>query len=257
MWKDIKRAYAQAGKFMIALPLIASLPVGIEAIQHLVEWRIGMFDNLAMAAAVEEHPQRMAFGYAKTFILFLIPFWVLRFMAHQGDIRRVLRLDMTAMALFALVVGFDLCAMLMQNQVGTWMSAMVANRRTLLLVGLLTMLAVMMLEIYLVAWKAGAALGNSRLHPLASIRLMRGHILWGFGLTMAAFVPTIIIHYLLNGLAIGSSTAVTALLLGLDSLLVGYLAALYPAAAYIIAERAASAAGLRLAGREREIGLAV
>jgi hypothetical protein len=49
MWSEIKHTYRLSGRLLLALPLIVSVPVPIEAAQHFVEWRVGMFDSLSGA----------------------------------------------------------------------------------------------------------------------------------------------------------------------------------------------------------------
>ena len=65
MWREIKQCYGLGARFAVALPLILASPVPVEVIQHVIEWRIGMFESAEMAKSVESHPARMGFGYVK------------------------------------------------------------------------------------------------------------------------------------------------------------------------------------------------
>jgi hypothetical protein len=71
MLKEMKQAYGRSWAFAWALPAIAAIPMAAEAIQHLVEWRIGMFESLEMAKVAENDPLRMGFGYLKVAALFI------------------------------------------------------------------------------------------------------------------------------------------------------------------------------------------
>ncbi|WP_114950693.1 hypothetical protein [Sphingosinicella terrae] len=248
MLKMMIEAYRTSGRFMRVLPLIVAIPVVAELVQHVVEWRTGMFDSYAMAEAVAEHPARMGFGHVKVAALFLTGYWAMRFLAFEGDARRTLRWDPTAIALFSLVLVFQALMTLVQDQAGSWLAAIVPAGGALLLAGFVALLVAMAAELYLAPWKAGAAIGEPHLHWAASFRLMRGQIGWSFGFTLAMLAPTMILHYLLNGLAIGRPPALAAIVLAADSLLVGYMAILLPAANYLVARRAAERNGARLVG---------
>lgn len=248
MLKMMIEAYRTSGRFMRVLPLIVAIPVGAELVQHAVEWRIGMFDSYAMAEAVAEHPARMGFGHVKVAALFLAAYWAMRFLAFGGDVRRTLRWDPTAVALFSLVLVFQALMTLVQAQAGSWIAAIVPAGGTLILAGFVALLAATAAELYLAPWKAGAAIGEPHLHWAASFRLMRGQIAWSFGFFLAMIAPAMILHYLLNGLAIGRPPAVVAIMLAADALLVGYMAILLPAAEYLVARRAAERSGRTLPG---------
>jgi hypothetical protein len=250
MWKEMKENYRASARFAVALPLIFAMPVLVEGLQHVAEWRIGMFESGAMAEAVSDHPARMSVGYVKTALLCVMGYWVWRFLGFKGDLGRVLRFDRTAIALFALVLAFQAAQVVVQNQAGTLLGATIATEAGLFLTGLALILAAMALEIYIAAWKVGAALGNRRMGPLASLRTMHGSIAWGYGFTLLMFFPVMILHYLLNGLAIGRPAAIAWPLLTLDALVVGYLAVLLPTTVFIVARRAAGRRGIDLAARE-------
>jgi hypothetical protein len=243
MLKEIKQAYVSSWRFALALPAIAAIPIVAEVIQHAVEWHVGMFESLQMAKQVENDPLRMGFGQVKIWALFAMGYWVPRFLGFSGDARRTTRFDATALALFAMVLVFSLMMMVAQTRGGEVLSDIVPAGRPLILVGLAGILAMMVPELFLAPWKAAAALGNVNLHLGASIRMMRGRIAWSFGFTMMMITPIMVLHYALNGFAIGLHPALSVALLAADSLLVGYMAILFPATAFIVADRAARLRG--------------
>jgi hypothetical protein len=141
------------------------------------------------------------------------------------------------------VLAVDILMVMVQDEAGGLLSQIVPSGRTLLITGLAAILAAMALELFLAPWKAGAAIGNPALHLGVSIRMMRGRIAWSFAFTLAMILPVMVIHYALNGFAIGRPPALAATLLAADTLLVAYMAILFPATAFIVAERAARLSG--------------
>lgn len=238
MFREIKENYALASKFAVALPLIFALPVAVEAIQHVIEWRIGMFESAAMASAVENHPARSGWAYIKIGTLVLMGWWVWRFLGFAGDRVRTMRWDSFAAARYSLVLIFSAALTMLEMQVGGLLGGAFDSSRYLLLAGVGSMLVAMALELYFAPWKVGAALGDPKAGLAASFKAMHGNIAWSFGLTLAMFFPIMILHYALGLLPIVLPPVAGAILLALDSLLVGYLAILFPTTVYIVAKRA-------------------
>jgi hypothetical protein len=103
------------------------------------------------------------------------------------------------------------------------------------------------LEIYLSAWKVGAALGNPRLGILASFRIMNGNFWWSLGYFLTMMLPLMIVHYGLNGLAVGRPDSVLWPMLIFDSLVVAYLGLVLAATVYLTARRATERSNVPLA----------
>lgn len=248
MLREVKENYALASRVAVALPLVFALPVAVEAIQHVIEWRIGMFESAAKASAVEDHPARSGWAYIKIGTLVLVGWWVWRFLGFAGDRDRTLRWDAFAAARYSMVLIFSAAITVLEMQVGGLLGGAFESSRHVLLAGFGLMLLAMALELYFAPWKVGAALGRRGAGLAESFKAMHGHVVWSFGLTLAIFFPIMILHYALGLLPIVLPPAAGAILLVLDSLLVGYLAILFPTTVYIIARRAAagSEAGSRV-----------
>lgn len=92
-----------------------------------------------------------------------------------------------------------------------------------------------------------AALGNPALGPVRSIRMIAPRLAWSLAFSVAMFLPMMIVHYALSGLAIGQAPAMVWLLMAADSLVVGYLARILAATSFLIARRGAERAGESLA----------
>jgi hypothetical protein len=247
MWSDFKRAYADAARLMTALPLVFALPVVAELVQHWVEYRAGMFDSIAGAEAAGDDPARMAFGQIKFLSLLLVPFWITRWFFFRDDPDRPLLGDRRSVMLYIPVLLLSFVLALPQQFGGSLLSTLVPDPGTLMAIGFAYFLATLVLEIYLTIWKVGAALGNSGLTIPASLRIMHGNFWWSFGLYLLAFLPLMILHYGLFGLAVGRSGGLLWTLLVADSLVVGLLALVLPMASVLIARRAAERSGTVLA----------
>ncbi len=250
MWKAMKEVYASSARFMIAVPLVAAIPVVAELAQHAAEYQAGMYDSFAMAEATAEDPARMGLGYVKMLSLALLGYWVVRFMGLGEDRRRTLALPRTAVLLFAGVLLFEVAFTAVHKLGGEAVTALVPDQRAVLGIGIVSMLLALALGIYLVVWKVGAALGNGRLTIPASFRLMHGNFWWSFAFTLLMMLPLMIAHYALGFGAIGRSPTVAIAMLVFDALLVGYLGAVLVGANYAIARRAAGRAGVTLAADE-------
>jgi hypothetical protein len=241
--KEVKANYALAWRVALALPLVFALPVAIEGVQHLIEWRIGMFESAAKASAVEDHPARAGWAYLKIGTLFLMGWWVWRFLTFGGDRDQTLRWNRVAAARYSMVLIFSAAITVCEMQVGEILSGAFESSRHTLLAAVGTMAAAMAVELYFAPWKVGSATGEPYTSLAASFKAMHGNVAWSFGLTLAMFFPIMILHYALGLLPIVLPPIVGALFLVLDSLLVGYLAILFPTTVYIIARRATAKSG--------------
>ena len=234
-WTALKATYRDSLAFLIACPLLALIPVAVELLQHFAEVHIGMYDSLAMAKAVENHPLRMAFGFAKVLSLVVPGYWVARFLAWRVPALAG-RWDGRAAALFAGFLAF--------HAVSTALQLFVLPRTgTALLIGFVVGTV---LSALLVAWAAAAPLGNAAIGPLASIRLMAPRLLWTIAFMLVAMLPLMIPHYALAAAAIVGPKPLLWPVLVLDSLLVGWLAVLMVASGWYAALRATGLAGVAL-----------
>lgn len=247
MFREIRETYATSARFIRALPLIVAVPVVAEAAQHVVEWRIGMYDSLALASAVEAHPLRMGFGYVKTAALLLICYWVFRYFGLRGDAARARRLEPGAVASFVPVLMFGVVMMITNRGVTEALAAALPEGAGQLLALFGVLFALMAFELFFAPWKVASALDNRRVDMGRSLAIMRGNFGWSFAFLLAMFLPLMVLHYLLGGLAIGAPAPVAALLLAVDCLVVGALAVVLPATDFMLARRAAERKGVDLA----------
>lgn len=249
MWSDLKRTYADSAAFVIALPLVAAVPFAAQFIQHAVEVNVGMFDSYAAAEALGDHPARDAFGSIKVLSLFLITYFVIRFIGFGRDRRQAVAVTRSSALLFGAVLLFNLAFMAAQRVGGSLLSQSIADPGQLLITGALGVFAMMLLETYLAGWKSAAALGNPGVTLPVSARVMHPRLLRSFGFTLAMMIPLMIVHYALNFAAIGVPAGATWAILVLDSAVATFLGIVLAATLYRIAHRAAEEAGIPLTGK--------
>jgi len=245
MIKAVGGAYGGAWRFALACPLLFAVPVAVEFIQHVIEMRIGMYDSIAAAQAVEANGARLGWGVVKTLALFLAGYWVARFLVLPGGAADARRFDPVAARLFAWVLLFGLAVTLVSLWGGDAMHAAGLGAYTMA-AGVAFSLASFVLTILLAPWKIGAALGNAELGFVRSIGLVGWGVWWGLILAILALLPLMIVHYAFAFLAMGAPQPAAWAILAVDSLLVGYLAAVIVAIDLAIARRAVEAVGARL-----------
>ena len=234
-WKNLSAIYRGSGRTMRALPLLALVPVVFELLQHVVEVRIGMYASIDAAKALEHDPARMALGMVKIIGITLPVYWTARFLA-TGDRGFAARFDPRAAGLFGFVLLFQVATAALQlfvlPQTGTVVVISFA-------VGLI-------IAALLAAWYAAAPLGNARLGPIGSARLMAPVVISTMVLSVAAMLPLMIVHYGFAAVALLGPKAALWPSLIVDSLLVGWLASILAATAYVVAARAADRSGTTL-----------
>jgi hypothetical protein len=222
MWGDLKALYREVAAFARAHPLLFLVPVAFEFAQHVVEWRLGMFDGLAQAKAIEDSPWRMGFGTAKVVALILCGYWMPRWLARRGvlgDGRR--DPAATVPASYWPLVTFQLVL----TMAALWgppalERAGVTTELRILGIALVVQTVVALLW---AGWTATAPIGRAVIGPRASTRLMARHLPWAFAFWLAVTLPLMAVHYGLNYLAFGKAAVIVWTLIVADVLVVGFL----------------------------------
>lgn len=246
MWSRIKQAYGDSARILTALPLLFALPVAAELVQHFIEYRAGMFASVEAMEATAADAGRMGFGQVKVLVLMLLPFWVARWHFFRGRRDRPILGDRRSIMLYVPVVLLGIAIGLVQQFGGSLLSPYVPDARVLMAIGFLFFAATVVLDVYLTAWKIGAALGNPRMTIPASFRVMHGNFWWSLGFFVVMFLPLMVVHYGLNGLAIGKPDGLLWTILAIDSLVVGYLGLVLAMTTVLMAGRAAERSGVAL-----------
>lgn len=246
MWTEIKAAYRGGITAAIAFPALVLIPAVAEFSQHIVEYRAGMFTSLAGMRAAADASDRMGFGLIKVLSLYLLIYWMSRALAIGDGARLRMWGDARSARLFAGVLAWSIGTGLLQLFGGSFLAIVIPSARAIIAIGAVFLVALIVIDIYVGPWKVGASLGNSRLTIPASFRLMNGNFWWSFGYFLVIFLPSLVVHYLLNGLAIGRPEAALWPILLVDAAVVGVLGLIGGAALYVTARRATARKGAAL-----------
>lgn len=215
LWRDFLAVLRDGFRIWVLAPLVPLLVVIPEAIQHVAEIRIGMFENIEQARAVADDQRRMVWGYLKIAGLVLAILAAARFWgaAARGqrwwDLRglawRPLALGLAGWALAALP------SLLLQRWIGEEGSGWLDMLLTLATLPIFTLIA---------AGLAGdRTLTLTRAFTrgwLAALRILLFLVLtWG---------PFALLHAYNHRWAMGAADPLVWLLMSFDALVVGLLA---------------------------------
>ena len=247
MWEDIKRLYADARAFALALPILFSIPVLIEFAQHVVEIDLGLYRHgLGALAAVDQ--QRLTLGFAKALALLLPAYWFVRYMAADRDADFARTVERPAATLFGIQFALSAAAqwwMLFGPPLGFLIGLDGESGDIITLAATITSSVI---GIYLTALFVAWPLGNAAVGPLRSIAIMAGSFWRTVGYTIAGAAPLMAVHYALGYAAMGSPEPLVWAMMTLDALVVGVLALTMAGASYLAARHAAARKGISLTG---------
>jgi hypothetical protein len=219
MLKAISDTYRTAGAFVLACPLLFLVPVVPELVQHVVEYKIGMFSSVAEAKALEHDGLRLLFGSIKVVALLFPGYWVARF-AWWKDGARASAWQADGVRGYVPVLIYGLVV----NLVGLWGPQLIGGRSgQLIALGSFPLLLI--LNILLSQWIARAPLGEGDASPSRSVATVGRDLLWALPFGVIAMLPAMVVHYALNFLSLGKPLPVMAALLPMDGVYVGYLVA--------------------------------
>jgi hypothetical protein len=242
-WRAVHGTYAEAWRFMVAVPLIAAIAIGVEGFQHVVEWRHGMYDSWAAMHAAASDPGRMAAGVAKVLWITVLGYWVIRFVVSGGSRPTTMAFDRVAVRKFAGFTAFCILLLPLTVFLPNLLKAAGVAPRAAAWAGLVSQVASLVLGVWVVPWAVGAAAGERRSGPLFAVQRAWGSVFWGLALTLLTSIPLIAVHYALGYGAVGRGPALSLAILALDAVFVSYIAVATSTSQVMIAERMATRAG--------------
>ncbi len=209
----------------------------LEALQHGVEWHLGMFASDDNIEAAVESPAYHSVGYMKVAAVTVCCYLVSRYLYQDRDWRRVLRADTTLLKGIAVVIGTQAVALGIPGALMATVAPVDATGPTL--AGMLVSFVGFALMVPLMAvtpWGVGLIAGDQSMTLGKSIRAMRRRWIWATLLVLGCYVPVLIPHLALNMIAVGTSppAIVLAALLLTDSVLTGFAALLLGSSYWIM-----------------------
>jgi hypothetical protein len=226
-WQGFTYVHRESWAFCLACPLIVAIPIVAELLQHAVEMHVGLYIGPDEAEAAADDKLRLYTGFAKTLALSIIMYSVIRFLAGGRDGQAARTLEPRPVKLFALV--FALQALL------TFLSLFVFSGGDPISIGYAVFGFLFMPLV--VRFAAAAPLGHL-ITPQTSIRQMWRQLPWSLAFNVVAVLPLMVAHYALGiGAIYVPGEGLKWAMLVLDSVLVGWLAALLSAVIWVLAIR--------------------
>jgi hypothetical protein len=218
--------------------------IGVEGLQHVIEWQAGMYVSSAGGHHAALDTGRMISGSLKVIWLNIVAFWVFRFVIGRSA-RQTMHPGRAALRRYLGVMMF----MIVLGAITLWPPVLAPAgeiRRAVGIALLILQVVLFPLGAALTPWIVGAALGDPQATPLLSLNQAWGSIWWAIALSLATELPLMAAHYGLNLGAIGKPGPVAAAMLIADAILVGYLGVALATAQVVVAERMAGRAGKQL-----------
>lgn len=217
----IAATYREGGRAFVAAPLLVAIVVVPEALQHVAEIRLGMFDSRDAARVLQNDPTRWAFGYAKV-AGFLISILLLARYVALGSVRAAMQVRPATLLRVLLAVALTVAAAWPFEQLQARTTSLPAD----LALGTVSALIQAGLTLYLV----GALLDDRTLSLRAAFAERWPTALVLCLLVAAVFIPCQALHSANHLWALGRPDAVVWALMAFDSLWIGLMAALLGAA---------------------------
>lgn len=242
----LRQTYAGAWRFLVAIPILAAAIIGVEGLQHVVEWRTGFYASFAGMKAAGHHPARMIAGSLKLGWILVLGYWTARFIVSRSP-KDAMAFDRSAMRRYAAFFVFSASLGLLIIFGGDLFHLAGVDRRIAATGMIVFTFATFPISLILVPWAVGAALGDPRATLRSSFRRAWGSIFWGLALTILAPLPLMAAHYALGYGAVGRAPWLAISMLTLDALLVAFLGIVINVSQVVLAERMAERAGETLA----------
>jgi hypothetical protein len=236
------RCYAEAWRFSGALLLLFAVAVGVEGLQHVVEWREGLYVSAASAAAHAMDTGRIITGGLKVLWLLVLAFWTARFVV-TGSARRTLARDPIAMRQFAWVMALNILLAVPVLYGPLVLPYLGDARRTAQIAWLGFQLAQFPIGVFLIPWGVGAALGDARVTLGVSFQRATNSFWFGLAVLFFAPLPLLALHYLLGYAAMGKPPGLAIAYLIFDAPVAAFTGVVAGVSQVLVAQRMAERAG--------------
>ncbi len=222
--------------FYLAFPLVL-ICIGAEALQHYVEYKLGMFSvEDGNKFTREDQYIRLSFGFLKVLSIIAIGVVLPRFIQQNSGLMRAIRTSGSAWlellklaALMGLMIAF---IFLIAPAIFGWLFPGMSQSLILIIALLLTFIPQLIFK-NAHANSITTLLSLPKPNQTQIERINRVMFSSGIFVMAATILPAMALHYYLGMSAFGQRGSILFLLLALDSVVVGLLACLLAAAAYV------------------------
>jgi hypothetical protein len=223
----VAESYRSVPKLIAAAPLLILAPIGAEALQHAIEWWIGMFSGFPLAPSAAGDWRRSVAGLLKVSTLAIVGILAARYWVHGEDLSRAVRLDARERRFFVGGVVVTAAALSLLVFAPALLSDTALSPKQRRLVPAVLVVAAAALFQRRSVWAVAGLLGDHRMTKERATALSAGRparfTMLALLLTIA---PPMALHYTLNFAARGLGSGLLAVALAFDSLLVGAMAIL-------------------------------
>jgi hypothetical protein len=223
----VAESYRSVPKLIAAAPLLVLAPIAAEALQHAIEWWIGMFSGFPLAPSVAGDWRRSGAGLLKVSTLAIVGILAARSWAHGEDLSRAVRLDARERRFFVGGIVITAAALSILVFTPAFLSDIALSPKQRRLVPAVLLVAAAALFQRHSVWAVAGLLGDRSMTKERAAALSAGR---PARFTMLALVVTIAppmaLHYALNFTARGLGSGLLTVALAVDSLLVGAMAIL-------------------------------
>lgn len=228
---DLVGAHLDGARTLYALRWMFGAIILWEFAQHVVEYRIGMFENVETARAVSMDSSRMMLGWIKMLSVYVGGFFVLRYL---GTVRANRAVSAPGIAFLRylpyLIYSLILFGALFYARQYLAEDKVVPVQAT---IGL----GQVFIEPMLMAWIVSSATDGAVPNPIASARRTGLLYLYALPLFFVGRLPINILHQMLNRYAVGREPILLWPMLVVDAVVVGLIVAIIPAISVRVAMR--------------------
>lgn len=235
---QLTQIYRLTARHLFALPLIFALPVFAEAIQHVVEFSLGMFLGGDGIQPGRETAIRMGIGGVKVSTILFTLVVTARYFLHDFDPHKALTFSSASRNAILVSIAFVIALVVVLSVGGPWLSDVTSAYLPFVPTSLRRFIPVVVLlaATYSFQKKTFGIMAeilddtplNATHGAVASQVWMRDSWLP----LLIATAPPMVLHYKLNIWAVDAVPALQLALLAADSVLVGMMAVLIAAATF-------------------------
>lgn len=225
----IGETYRRVGPLIRAMPWLVALPITAEFLQHIVEVQIGLY-RFGGFVTQANAPARLALGAVKVLAILSVLLIAPRYWRF-GTARAAARLDGGFFKGLAMILAVQLILLALLLGLAKLLMGIVGHDGRYLVATLFLLLS-LSVAVLLAPWIVSLVTGDRAIGLRGSIGRMAPQLPRGLVLLIAAYLPGLVLHYLLGYGARQQPTALLWTMLTVDAVLVGLLAALLASAYY-------------------------